>query len=126
MIPIQNSCECACNAAPKLIFACSGAADVGEVSDLAARRLAKEGVGKMFCLAGIGGKVSGIVESTKAASDILAIDGCNLACAKKSLEEAGIETFKHICLTDLGLKKGETQVTEESISQIVENAKKQL
>ena len=30
--------SCACNAAPTLIFACSGAADVGALADQAARR----------------------------------------------------------------------------------------
>ena len=29
--------SCACNTAPKLIFPCSGAADVGEVADRAQR-----------------------------------------------------------------------------------------
>ncbi|MFZ5830584.1 MAG: putative zinc-binding protein, partial [Planctomycetota bacterium] len=63
-----SSPACACGSAPKLIFACSGAADVGQIADLAARRLTAEGVGKMFCLAGIGGRVSGIMETTKTAS----------------------------------------------------------
>ncbi len=65
---------CECDAAPTLIFACSGAADVGHISDLAARKLTAKSVGKMFCLAGIGGRVSGIVASTQAASAILAIE----------------------------------------------------
>ena len=30
---------CACNTAPKLVFACSGAADVGAIADQAARKL---------------------------------------------------------------------------------------
>jgi uncharacterized metal-binding protein len=34
-----------CSGGPKLIFACSGAADVGGVADQAARRMSKEGVG---------------------------------------------------------------------------------
>ena len=64
--------KCACGAAPKLIFACSGSADVGAIADQTARKLAKDGHGKMFCLAGIGRRVSGIIESTKVASKILA------------------------------------------------------
>ena len=86
----------ACGAAPKLIFSCSGAADVGEISDRAARRLTKNGVGKMFCLAGIGGKVEPILTATKVASQILAIDGCGLDCAKGCLEQAGFENFQHL------------------------------
>ena len=96
--------SCACDAAPKLIFACSGAADVGHISDLAARKLTAEGVGKMFCLAGIGGRVSGILETTRAAAAILAIDGCTLDCARKTLEEAGFTQFEHLRVTDLDME----------------------
>ena len=71
----ETSKDCACSAAPKLIFSCSGAADVGEVADRAARELTRKGEGKMFCLAGIGGRVSGIMATTQAAARILAIDG---------------------------------------------------
>ena len=64
--------EACCGPGPKLIFACSGAADVGKISDLAARKLTTEGAGKMFCLAGIGGRVTGIMETTRVATAILA------------------------------------------------------
>jgi len=80
-----------CGAAPRLIFACSGAADVGKLSDLAARELTAAGAGKMFCLAGIGGRVSGIMATTEAAQAILAIDGCPLDCAKKTLENTAAD-----------------------------------
>ena len=33
---------CSCSGGPKLIFACSGVADVGEIADKAARKLTKE------------------------------------------------------------------------------------
>ena len=109
---------CACAAAPKLIFACSGAADVGAVADQAARKLTREGVGKMYCLAGIGGRVSGIVETTKAASAILAINGCPINCAEKCLKEAGFADFQHIQLADLGMEKGKTAPSEEHIAKV--------
>ncbi len=109
---------CACATAPKLIFACSGAADVGAVADQAARRLTREGVGKMYCLAGIGGRVSGIIETTKAASAVLAIDGCPINCAEKCLKEAGFSDFQHIQLADLGMEKGKTPPSEEHIAKV--------
>ena len=99
----QNAC-CSCSAAPKLIFACSGAADVGRISDLAARKLTAEGAGKMFCLAGIGGHVTGIVATTRAAAAILAIDGCPLDCARKTLEASEFRQFEHLRLSDLGME----------------------
>jgi uncharacterized metal-binding protein len=112
----ENSCEC--NAAPKLIFACSGAADVGALADQAARKLTRDGAGNMFCLAGIGGRVSGIMKSTEAASKVLAIDGCPLNCAKQCLEAAGFSNFEHLQLADLQLKKGSSPVTEENIARV--------
>lgn len=130
MIPMQSGCSCSCGTSPvsgpKLIFSCSGAADVGELADRAARKLTREGHGSMFCLAGIGGRVSGILKSTEAAGTILAIDGCPLDCAKKSLEEAGFNNFKHIRLNDLGFEKGKTTVDNTSITQVMNLAKMHL
>lgn len=125
MIPVQKSggCGCGCSAAPKLIFSCSGAADVGELADRTARKLSRNGNGKMFCLAGIGGRVSGIIKSTEAAASILAIDGCALDCTKKSLEEAGLKNFNHLRLTDLGFEKGNTDVDTDAIAQVADKAK---
>ena len=74
--------ECCC-AAPKMIFACSGSADVGKIADLAARKLMEDGEGKMSCLAGVGGRVSLILDATKSAKAILVIDGCVQHCAQK-------------------------------------------
>jgi uncharacterized metal-binding protein len=113
----QNSCMC--SGGPKLIFACSGAADVGAIADQAARKLTQEGIGKMFCLAGIGGRIDGIMKTAQGASAILAIDGCPLNCAKACLEKAGFTQFKHLQLADLGLEKGKSPVTKENINKVV-------
>ena len=113
-----------CSAGPRLIFACSGAADVGEIADRAARELTKNGVGKMFCLAGVGGRVAGIMKQTGEASSILAIDGCDLDCTKKCLEQAGFAQFKHVRVTDLGMVKGQTPSTEENVVKVVAESTK--
>lgn len=118
--------NCTCSAAPKLIFPCSGAADVGAIADQAARKLTREGVGKMFCLAGIGGRVGGIMKTTESAEKILAIDGCPLNCAKNCLEQAGFTKFEHVNLSDLGLNKGQSAVTEENIQKVVDSGKAKL
>ncbi len=73
----------------------------------------------MFCLAGIGGRVPGIVKSTEAASTIVAVDGCPLNCARKTLEEAGITEFQNIQLDELGLKKGESSAMPEHVALVV-------
>ena len=107
---------CACSVAPKLIFPCSGGSDVGAVSDQAARQLTRDGAGKMYCLAGIGGRVAGIMETTKSAALVLVIDGCEQDCARKTLELAGFTKFAHLRLSDLGMAKGQTPPNDANVT----------
>jgi len=120
----ENSC--ACSGGPTLIFACSGAADVGAIADQAARQLTQDGVGKMFCLAGIGGRVSGILKTTESASKILAIDGCPLNCVKQSLELAGFKAFEHLQLAEMGLEKGKSPADAANIAKAAAKGKEML
>jgi uncharacterized metal-binding protein len=115
-----------CGAAAQIIFACSGSADVGKLADLAARKLMEDGVGKMSCLAGVGGRVKAIMETTQAAQAILAIDGCPLQCARNTLEQAGFKKFEHVCLSDLHMTKGQTPVTEEVVAKVVNYGKSKI
>jgi len=114
----MSSNACACKGNPTLIFACSGGSDAGGLADLTARKLSKDGKGRMYCLAGVGGRVEGIVKTTEAASQILAIDGCPLDCAKRTLEAAGIKSFKHVRLADLGFEKGKSPATDENLAKV--------
>ncbi len=116
-----NKTNC-CGGAPKLIFACSGSADVGAVADQTARKLDRNGAGKMFCTVGIGGRVPGIMKTTEAADKILAIDGCPLNCVEKCLQKAGFSEFEHLQLADLDMVKGSTDVDEANISKAVAKA----
>jgi uncharacterized metal-binding protein len=106
----------------KLIYACSGAADVGEIADRVARKLRSEGAAKMTCLAGIGAGLSAYVKSAKDADVNIAIDGCPVACAKNTLAKIGVTPTSYI-LTDMGLIKGETPVTEKIIKQLADKIK---
>ena len=99
-----------------LIFACSGGSDVGALSDRTARALSKEGKGKMFCSVGIGARVDKIIETTKKASTIIAIDGCPLDCMKISLENCGFNKYTHVRITDHDFIKGKTTVDDVSIA----------
>jgi uncharacterized metal-binding protein len=107
------------NKAPRLIFACSGGSDVGGLSDQAARQMTRSGAGKMYCLAGIGGRVEPIMATTRAAASVLVIDGCPQNCARKTLEQAGFSGFIHLELSqEFGFVKGQTEPTMERISQV--------
>ncbi|MHC4645682.1 MAG: putative zinc-binding protein [Planctomycetota bacterium] len=112
-----------CRADSRLIFACSGAADVGEISDLVARKLAGEGVGRMFCLAGIGARIEPIMSATKSAGQILAIDGCGMDCVKNCLDQAGFDNFQHLRITEMGMEKGKSPAAEERVADAAERVK---
>lgn len=115
----QNS-QCSCSAAPKFVFPCSGASDVGGLSDQAARQMTKDGTGKMYCLAGIGGRVDAIMANTRAAGRIVVIDGCQQECARRTMELAGFKGFQHLKLAEMGFKKGETPVTPERVRTVAD------
>lgn len=118
----MSGASCACGGNPALIYACSGAADVGELADRSARQLGRDERWAMSCLAGIGGNISGFIKSTEGADKVLVIDGCPLGCARKTLEEKGIKNFTYLTITDLGFKKGQTAVNQEAIARVCEKA----
>ena len=97
--------KCLCESNEILIFSCAGSSNVGQIANQAAIKLTQEGFGRYFCLAGIGGHVSGMIESTKAGKMLIAIDGCPVACAKKTLEHAGFQIDKYVQTTELGIEK---------------------
>ena len=126
MASTDDRAQCQCGQAPKLIFTCSGAADVGEISDRAARSMTRDGHGKMFCMAGIAGRIGGIMKMTESASRILAIDGCELDCVRNCLRQAGFDRFEHFRVTDLGLEKGSASVNDENIAKVAGKGKEMI
>ena len=88
-----------------MILACSGASNVGQLSNQAAVELTQEGFGKMFCLAGIGGLLSGFVYSLKNAPLMVAIDGCQMGCAQAILKNARVPVNRYLVITDEGIEK---------------------
>ena len=121
----ENTSGCECSAAPTLIFPCSGAADVGEIADRIARKLTRDGVGTIFCLAGVGASLSGFIRSAKAARINITIDGSPTACSRKVFENIGLEPQSFV-LTDMGLVKGKTPVDDHVIQELSEAIKKTL
>jgi uncharacterized metal-binding protein len=97
--------ECCTPGGNIMILACSGGSNAGQLSNQAAIELTQEGFGKMFCLAGIGGHLGGFVQSAKDVPAMVAIDGCEVGCAKAILDHAEIPTKNYLVLTELGIEK---------------------
>jgi uncharacterized metal-binding protein len=93
----------------RIVYGCAGCTDVGFVADDVSRRLRQSGFAspKASCLAGIGAGIRPFIDIAKAADVVITVDGCEIGCAKKVIENIGLKPQSFI-LTQMGLKKGET------------------
>lgn len=108
--------RCLCEASGILFFPCSGASNVGHLADRASRELATEGAGVMYCLAGIGARYPSMIASARDAVRIVCIDGCEVGCAKKILERAGVTITDYIVVSALGIEKKYQPIREKDLS----------
>jgi len=119
--------QCTCKAEDITILPCSGGSNCGQIANQAAVSLDTLGVGKIYCLAGIGAHIDGMVESAKSAKRLVAIDGCQVACTKKTIEHAGLKVTDWICVTDEGISKSHNLLLEQAdIEFITQRTRKSL
>ena len=114
-----NKKTCLCGNGEYVVISCSGACDLGQISDLVARKLRDNHIRKMNCLAAVAADVKPTIEMFKEAN-LLLIDGCAVDCGKKILDKAGINNYKYLRMTDLGYVKGQTPVSKEVIDTVYE------
>ena len=119
--------ECTCEAGEVLIFPCSGGSNCGQIANQVAVSLDIGGVGRIYCLAGIGAHDSVMIDTTKAAKRVVAIDGCSTACAKRTLEHAELTVTDWICVTEEGISKSHRLLMdEEEIEFITQRTRESL
>jgi len=110
-----------------LLYACSGGANVAEVADRAARELAAEGRGTMFCLAGLGAGIEAMVQTARDADLNVVLEGCSMDCAKKIFDRAGLTNYVQVKVTDLGIeKKKGVRAADSEVTRAVAKAKEVL
>ncbi|MBM4287720.1 MAG: zinc-binding protein [Deltaproteobacteria bacterium] len=116
--------EC-CLPAPRMFLACAGGSNVGQLSNRAAVELTQEGFGKLFCLAGVGARLSGFVQSARDIDELVVIDGCELGCARAILEHAEVPLKNYLVITEMGIEKNKNlNLNPEDIIQVKERVKK--
>lgn len=102
--------QCECEATSVLVFPCSGGSNVGQIANAAGIELSRRGKANFYCLAGMGAHVAGMVDSAHHADYRIAIDGCPVACARKTLEQASVPVEKAVVITQLGIVKDHEMV----------------
>ncbi len=125
--PQSSDCCGASGGRTVLLYACSGGANVAEISDKAARELMFAGEGTMFCLAGLGADIQSMVQTASDADLNLVIDGCDVDCAKEIFDRHGLTNYMQIKVTDLGIEKVKgVRCTDEQVGQVVAFAREKL
>jgi len=122
----NNTVTCECKAEEITILPCSGGSNCGQIANQAAVSLDTLGVGKIYCLAGIGAHIDGMVESVRGAKRIVALDGCQVACARKTIEHAGLKVTDWICVTDEGISKSHNLLLEQADIEFITQRAKEL
>ncbi len=119
--------ECCATPQDVILLACSGGSNVGQISNEAAKSLDQLGQGRMYCAIGIGAGIESFIETVRQADACVAIDGCNVACLKKALENAGLTPDVYLVVTDYGIEKGHHfEITREQIAEVADAAVKAL
>jgi uncharacterized metal-binding protein len=123
-----TSCGCKCNCSSKvnIIYSCSGASNVGQLSNEIALIISESGKASMGCLIGVGAEISTMVMNAKSADSVIVIDGCPQCCGKKMLEKAEISNVKSFVITEMGVKKtgdlrGDRDMSDKLAKIIVNN-----
>ncbi len=123
----NTTIECECRAEEIIFLPCSGGSNCGQITNQVAVKLDEEGVGNIYCLAGVSAHIEGMVESARGAKRIVALDGCQVACAKHAIEHAGLTVTDWICVTDEGVTKNhQFKLDPEEIDLIARRTKTSL
>ena len=123
----QQSVTCECKAEDIILLPCAGGSNCGQITNRVAVKLDEEGIGRIYCLAGIGAHVDGMVESARGAKRIVALDGCQVACAKQVIEHTGLMVTDWICVTNEGVAKNhQFNIAPEEIELISQRTKASL
>jgi uncharacterized metal-binding protein len=109
---------------PVAVFYCAGASNVGQATVAGSVRAADElGYEKaaLLCLASISAGLANITKAAREAKGIVAIDGCPMHCALKTLNKADFEVEKHLTLSkDLEIAKNFDLNSQTDAAKIVE------
>ena len=88
-----------------LVYACSGCSSAAQMANQMALWLDRQGKAEMSCIAGVGGGVTGLVNTARSHRPIIALDGCILACTAACLSQAGVRPDRHVVLSEFEVKK---------------------
>jgi len=88
-----------------LVYACSGASNLGQLTNEIAIRLDQNGLAEMSCAEAVGIEAGQPYAAALSGRPVIAISGCPLACADRLLTEHGVEITHSVQLENRGVSK---------------------
>lgn len=88
-----------------LIYCCTGCSNTAQMANYVALQLDKRGVAEMSGSAGVAAGIPSLLKIARSGRPVIVLDGCPIACAKKSLAQHNITPDDYIQLSSYGVKK---------------------
>jgi uncharacterized metal-binding protein len=120
----EMKCSCAGGDKSRMIFPCSGQANTGQIANQAAIQLSDEDYGVFACTALLASGSESLAKRTHEIDEVVVIDGCKMACAKKIVEQVGGPVHQHLVVTEIGFEKtgSDRSFTPDQVEVIVSAA----
>lgn len=119
--------KCLCAASQVVILPCSGGSNCGQIANEVAVELTRQGVGNIYCLAGLGARIGGMIESARSAQRLVVIDGCPVACALKTVQQVGLQATDYVDVTTQGIAKNhDMNLRPEQVEVVLEKVRSLL
>lgn len=88
-----------------LVYSCSGCSNSAQMANYVALELDKRGAAEMSGSAGVAAGIPSLLKLARSGRPVIVLDGCPVACAKKSLAQHAITPDDYIQLGSYGVKK---------------------
>jgi len=103
-------------AAKVIVYACSGASNLGQLANEIALRLDRLGLAELACATEVGAQDGGGQLSGK---PVLAISGCTSGCCSVMLKQHGVDVSRSVILAERGIAKAKHVLVDGESSERV-------
>jgi uncharacterized metal-binding protein len=100
-----------------MILACACGTNVGQIATQAAQTLERQGLASLPP-ASRGRTGRRAFAEAAQRSFCVALDGCDVACARRTLEKAGVAADLAVVVTDLGVDKAHVPATAGQVARV--------
>jgi len=100
------------------ILPCQGSSNTGMMTSKVTLNKVDGKEFKTVCALGLPLGIEGIIKNAKSNEEFVALNGCPIKCASKALLSVGIDDFKEITVTDLGIQKNGNMKDETGIEKL--------